>query len=162
MPDMITAVNYPPVAAKATAASASLGGMLTSVASGLAGYLKGIKYDSLLLLLTTALVPVLCGAVKASPILGFLATGILTGSNSMGWVSNSHGVEYFADMGVVLFLFEMGIHLDLQTLMKMRVGMFGMGLSQFVLNTLEIGGITFKVAGMSGAASVVVGVGLSL
>jgi len=163
-PDIIAAVNSPPAVAvaEAAAASASLRGMLLSAASGLAGSLEGIKSDSLILLLTTALVPAVCGAVKASPILGFLATGLLAGPNGMGWVSNSHGVESFADLGVVLFLFEMGIHLDLQTLMKMRVDVFGLGLSQFVLTALAIGGIAFKVAGMSGAASVVLGGGLAL
>ena len=89
---MIAAVNSPPAAAAAAAASASLGGMLTSSALDLAGFLEGIKSDSLLLLLTTSLVTALCGAVKAIPILGFLATGLLASPNSMGWVSNSHGV----------------------------------------------------------------------
>ena len=55
----------------------------------------------------------------------------------------------------MLFLFEMVIHLDLQTLMKMRVKVFGLILSQFVLTALAIGRISFKVDGMSGAASVV-------
>ena len=80
----------------------------------------------------------------------------------MGWFSNSHGVESFADLGVVLFVFEMGIHIDLQTLMKMWVDVFGLGLSQFVLTILATSGISFKVAGMSGAALVVLGGGLDL
>ena len=84
MPDMIAAVNYSPDAAKVAVASASLGGVLTSATSGLSGYLKGIKSESLLLLLTTALVPALCGAVKESPILRFLATVLLVGPNGMG------------------------------------------------------------------------------
>ena len=78
VPDMIDAVNSPAAAAaKATSALASLGVMLTSSASGLAGSLDGINPDSLLLLLTTPLVPDLYEAVKEFPILGFLATGIL-------------------------------------------------------------------------------------
>ena len=163
VPDMIDAVNSPAAAAaKATSALASLGVMLTSAASGLAGSLDGINPDSLLLLLTTPLVPDLYEAVKEFPILGFLATGILAGPNSMGWVLNSHGFESFADLGVVLFLFNMGIHLDIQTLIKMRVNVFGQGLSQFVLTALEICGIAFKVAGMYGAALVVLGGGLAL
>ena len=80
----------------------------------------------------------------------------------MGWVSNSHGFEPFDDLGVVLFLFRVGIHIDLQTLMKMQVGVFGLGLIQFVLRALDIGRISFKVADMSGAASVVLGGGLAV
>ena len=100
--------------------------------------------------------------MKASPILGFLATGLLAGPNGMGWVSNYHGVESNAYLGVVLFLSEMGIHIDLQTLMKIRVDMFGLGLSQLVLTDMVISGIAFKVAGMYGAESVVLGGGLDL
>ena len=126
MPDMITAVNSTLVVAKAAAASASLGGMLTSSALVLSGSLEGINSDSLLLLLITALVPDLCGYMKSSSILGGFSTGLSAIPNGMVWVSNSHGVESFAGLGVVLFLFEMGIHLDLQILMKMRVYVFGM------------------------------------
>ena len=73
---------------------ASLGVMLTSAASGLAGSLERIKSDSLLILLTTALSPTLYGAVKAYPILGFLSTGLLSVPNGMEWVSNSlYGME---------------------------------------------------------------------
>ena len=128
------------------------GGMLTSATSGLVGSLEVIKSDSFLLLQTTALFPALFGAVKAYPIMGFLATVLLTNPNGMGWVSNSHGVESFAGLGLVLFLFEMGIHLHLQTLMKMRVDMFILVLSHFFLTSLAIGGISFKVSGMYGAA----------
>ena len=46
--------------------------------------------------------------------------------------------------------------------MKMRVNVFGLGLSQFILTILAIGGIYFKVARMSGAALVVMGGGLAL
>ena len=40
--------------------------------------------------------------------------------------------------------------------------MFGMGLSHFFLTALEIVGIAFKFAGMSSAASVVLGGALAL
>ena len=136
MSDIIAAVNYPPTAAKTAASSTSLGGVLTSATLVLAGSLEGINSDSIFLLLTTDLVLSLCGAVKALPILGFLATVLLADPNSMGWVLNSHEVESFANLGVVIFLFEMGIHLDLQTLMKMQVDVFGLGLSLFVLTAL--------------------------
>ena len=46
--------------------------------------------------------------------------------------------------------------------MKVRVDVFGMGLSQFILTDLDIVEIAFKVARMSGAASVVLGGGLDL
>ena len=65
-------------------------------------------------------------------------------------------------MGVVLFLLGMGIHLDLQTLINMKVDVFGLRLSQFFLIAPKIVGISFKVSGMSGAASVVLGGGLAL
>ena len=83
MMNKIAAVNYPTIAAKSTAASASLGGMITSAASGLARSLKRIKSNYFLLLMTTSIVPDLCGAMKASFIPGFLATRNLAVTNSM-------------------------------------------------------------------------------
>ena len=61
-----------------------------------------------------------------------------------------------------MFLFKMGIHLDVQTLMKIPVDVFGLGLSHLVQTSLVISGIYFKVVGMYGSTPVVLGGGLAL
>eukprot|EP00587_Corethron_hystrix_P008041 CAMPEP_0113297418 /NCGR_PEP_ID=MMETSP0010_2-20120614/291_1 /TAXON_ID=216773 ORGANISM="Corethron hystrix, Strain 308" /NCGR_SAMPLE_ID=MMETSP0010_2 /ASSEMBLY_ACC=CAM_ASM_000155 /LENGTH=336 /DNA_ID=CAMNT_0000150309 /DNA_START=461 /DNA_END=1471 /DNA_ORIENTATION=+ /assembly_acc=CAM_ASM_000155 len=66
-----------------------------------------------------------------------------------------------ADLGIVLFLFEMGIHLDYKTLMSMKKDVFGIGLSQFSVTALAIAGIC-KILNFSVPAMVVIGWALAL
>jgi Kef-type K+ transport system membrane component KefB len=66
-----------------------------------------------------------------------------------------------ADLGVVLFLFEMGIHLDFKTLMAMKRDVFGIGLGQFTFSALAVG-LACKLAGYSSSAMVIIGWSLAL
>jgi len=141
------------------------GGDVVSIASdavsGLKKYMGGAKADTLLLLLTTALNTPICQALKTSPILGFLALGVLFGPNGYSLISDVHKTEMMADIGIVFFLFEMGIHLDFKTLMSMRKDVFGLGGSQFMVTAIAVALIA-KLCGLSTAAQVVLGGGLAL
>lgn len=66
-----------------------------------------------------------------------------------------------ADIGIVFFLFEMGIHLDFKTLMSMRRDVFGLGGSQFLVTAIVVAVIA-GLCGLSTAAQVVLGGGLAL
>ena len=123
--------------------------------------MKGAKSDTLLLLLTTALVPVICKFLKTSPILGFLATGLLFGPKGRGDISDIHTTELLADLGIVFFLFEMGIHLNFDQLMSMRRDVFGLGVSQVAITSVIIA-IIAGLCGQSAAARIVIGGGLAL
>lgn len=133
-----------------------------SALKGLASYMKGPKADTMLLLLTTALNTPLSKMVGASPILGYLLLGLLFGPNGFGLVNDIHTTELMADMGIVFFLFEMGIHLDFKTLMSMRRDVFGLGGSQFILTAAVVATICKFGFGLSTAAQIVLGGGLAL
>lgn len=135
--------------------------MVVEAAAGLKDYMKGAKSDTLLLLLTTALIPAISQRLGISPILGFLANGILLGPNGKNLISDVHKTEMLADVGIVFFLFEMGIHLNFDTLMSMRQDVFGLGLSQFTITALVVASIA-GLCGMSSDAMVVLGGGLAL
>lgn len=81
-------------------------------------YMQGPKADTLLLLLATSLVPPLCKQLKTSPILGFLMAGMAMGPNALGLISGIHTTEILAELGIVFFLFEMGIELSLERLRR--------------------------------------------
>ena len=72
-----------------------------------------------------------------------------------------HTTEMIADLGIVLFLFEMGIHLSFDTLMEMKKDVFGLGGSQFGVTALAIAAIA-KFFGQSMAASAILGLSISL
>jgi CPA2 family monovalent cation:H+ antiporter-2 len=124
-------------------------------------YMSGPKSDTLLLLLATALITPICQRLGTSPILGFLTAGMLLGPNGWGLISGIHTTETLAELGIVFFLFEMGIELSLERLVSMKRDVFGLGLCQFVATALAFAGVG-KLAGLPGPALVVLGGGLAL
>jgi CPA2 family monovalent cation:H+ antiporter-2 len=124
-------------------------------------FMKGPKSDTLWLLLATALITPLCQMVGASPILGFLASGMLLGPNGFGLISGIHATETLAELGIVFFLFEMGLELSVARLLSMKRDVFGLGLSQFLCSALAIAGVG-KILKLPANALVVIGGGLAL
>lgn len=149
--------------AAASSTSSSDANMATALLSGLCNYIKGAKSDALALLGTTALVAPICSKLGISNILGFLAAGMALGPNGIkgGLINDIHTTELLADLGIVFFLFEMGLHINFDTLMSMKKDVFGLGLSQVVLTSTLIMGIA-KLCGMSTNAAIVLGGGAAL
>jgi CPA2 family monovalent cation:H+ antiporter-2 len=123
--------------------------------------LRGTKLDALILLIVTSAVIPIFKSLNTSPILGFLLTGVMLGPNGLSWVSDVHMMHVLGELGIVFFLFEMGLELSLDRLKKMKKDVFGLGTSQFVLTTALFSSIA-KVAGLSTAAAVTIGGSLSL
>jgi monovalent cation:proton antiporter-2 (CPA2) family protein len=142
-------------------AGTTTGRTLLEAAQDLSEYMRGTKSDTLLLLLATALITPLCKRLGTSPILGFLAAGMLMGPNGWGLISGIHTTETLAELGIVFFLFEMGIELSMERLLSMRKDVFGLGLCQFVVTALAVAGVGGLV-GLPGNALVVLGGGLAL
>lgn len=144
-----------------TTAGLSTSRTLQEAMADLGKYMEGTKSDTLLLLLATALITPLCKKLGTSPILGFLASGMLLGPNGWGLISGIHSTETLAELGIVFFLFEMGIELSFNRLLSMRKDVFGLGLSQFVVTALAVAGVG-SLAGLPANAVVVLGGGLAL
>ena len=149
--------------ANVASSSISSSSMVASLLDGLVNFMKGARSDTILLLLITALVAPICKNLGISNILGFLAAGMALGPNGLngGLISNVHRTEMLADLGIVFFLFEMGLHINFDTLMSMRNDVFGLGLAQVVLTAASVSVIA-SLCGMSSAASIVLGGGIAL
>ena len=148
-------------AATKSSAISSVGSMVVNSVDGLKSYMNGAKGDTLLLLATTALNTPICKALCVSPILGFLSLGLAAGPKGFNLVKDVHTTEMIADLGIVLFLFEMGIHLSFDTLMKMKKDVFGLGGCQFLITALAVAAIA-GYCGQSTAAMVVIGGSIAL
>jgi hypothetical protein len=85
-----------------TASPDSVGAMVVSAVKGLMSYMAGPKADTLLLLLTTALNTPICKMLGTSPILGFLAWGVLFGPNGFSLIKDVHTTE--STLGLMCFL----------------------------------------------------------
>ncbi len=73
-------------------------------------------------------------------VLGYLLAGILIGPFALGWVgTEADEVMHFAEFGVVLMLFIIGLELEPSLLWKMRRNIFGLGGMQVVITAVIIG-----------------------
>ncbi|MEO1658462.1 MAG: monovalent cation:proton antiporter-2 (CPA2) family protein [Pseudomonadota bacterium] len=77
--------------------------------------------------------------LKLGTILGFLAAGVLLGPSALGLLEAEEGVFQIAELGVVLFLFVIGLELSVPRLWSLRRTIFGLGLLQMVITGLVIG-----------------------
>jgi len=97
----------------------------------------------------------LCAAVVAVPIakrfglgsvLGYLIAGIVIGP-VVGLVgSEAQQIQHFAEFGVVMMLFLVGLELEPSALWRMRNRLLGLGGLQVVISTVLIGGAAMLLA----------------
>ena len=71
-------------------------------------------------------------------VLGYLLAGIIIGPFVLGWVGQADEVMHFAEFGVVLMLFIIGLELEPSLLWRMRRSIFGLGGLQVLLTATVI------------------------
>lgn len=104
--------------------------------------------------LTAALVCVpLAKRLGMGSVLGYLLAGILIGPFGLGFVGQEgEDIMHFAEFGVVMMLFLIGLELEPAHFWKMRNRILGMGTLQLVLTTLAFtGGLLLLGFGWRGA-----------
>lgn len=94
-------------------------------------------------------------------VLGYLAGGALIGPSGLGWVHEVEQTMQFAEFGVVLLLFLIGLELEPSRLLRLKGAVFGTGGLQVALSAAAIGGITMSL-GLECRAALVVGVALAM
>ncbi|CAM9759632.1 unnamed protein product, partial [Ectocarpus sp. 12 AP-2014] len=132
-----------------------------AIAEDFGGHIQGAKRDVLVILMANALIIPVCKRVGLSPVLGFLAAGVALGPNCLSIVSDVKAIEVLGEMGIVFFLFEMGLELSVTRLMAMKRDVFGLGLATFGMSAAAVAGACY-LAGLTGAQMVVIGGGVAL
>lgn len=94
-------------------------------------------------------------------VLGYLIAGIAIGPWGLGLISDVEAILHFAELGVVLLLFLIGLELNPKKLMQMRKPILGLGGSQVLISAVVIGLVVLGF-GVSNTDAVVVGMGLAL
>ena len=114
------------------------------------------------LYLTAAVLAVpLAKALGLGAIIGYLAAGIAIGPWGLGLVNNVQDILHFAEFGVVLMLFLVGLELQPSRLWAMRRPIFGMGSAQ-VLGCAAALFALGSLAGLPWRVSLVGALGLAL
>src|SRR5689334_12822148 len=100
--------------------------------------------DALVILGAAGIVIPAFARFRISPIIGFILIGMLVGPHGLGaltasqpWlhyltISNAHGIEPFAELGIVLLLFSIGLELSFRRLWSMRGLVFGVGAAELI------------------------------
>lgn len=128
---------------------------------GLAESISGAKMDVLILLIVTSTVIPLFKTLDISPIIGFLITGTALGPTGLNWVKDTHMIDHLGELGIVFFLFEMGLELSMEKLVAMQRDVFGLGLAQFLVTTV-VGMMACLSIGLPATSGIAIGGSLAL
>ncbi len=94
-------------------------------------------------------------------VLGYLLAGVIIGPWGLRLISDVQAIMHFAEFGVVLLLFLIGLELNPRKLWQMRGPILGLGGAQVVVTTLVIASIV-HLLGNNWQVSLVIGMGLAL
>ena len=107
--------------------------------------------DALVILGAAGIVIPAFARLKISPIIGFILVGIVAGPSGLGaltgerpWlepltITESEAIAPFAEFGIILLLFAIGLELSFKRLFAMRKSVFGVGAAELVAGALLIG-----------------------
>ena len=96
-----------------------------------------------------------------SPIVGYLLAGVVVGPYTPGYTADVHLAEQFAEVGVILLMFGVGLQFHLDELLAVRrVAIPGAVLQSLVATGL--GAVAARAFGWNWAAAIVFGLSLSV
>jgi CPA2 family monovalent cation:H+ antiporter-2 len=130
--------------------------------------------DALVILGAAGIVIPAFARIRISPIIGFILIGMIVGPYGLGalsgahpWlhyvtISNPHAIEPFAELGIVLLLFSIGLELSFRRLWGMRRLVFGAGAAElFSAAAIIAGGLYMTGIGPTGAIALGLALALS-
>jgi CPA2 family monovalent cation:H+ antiporter-2 len=129
--------------------------------------------DSLVILGAAGLVIPGFARFRISPVIGFILVGLLVGPTGLGslvdrypplyhvTIANKDSIEPFAELGIILLLFSIGLELSFKRLWSMRALVFGVGAAELLLGGGMIA-IGLIVLGQPLAGAIGLGLALAL
>ncbi len=86
----------------------------------------------------SAIVVFALGRLRIPSIVGFLIAGVILGPHGFQFIKELHEVELFAEIGVILLMFTIGLEFSLRNLMMLRTQVLGSGTIQVTLTVIAV------------------------
>jgi len=100
--------------------------------------------------------------LRLSPIVAYLAAGVVIGPWGIGVIRAPSIMLGVAELGIVLMMFVIGLELELSRLIAMRRDIFGLGAAQLVLTAAAIGALAFALNLTTWRGAAIAGLALAL
>jgi CPA2 family monovalent cation:H+ antiporter-2 len=129
--------------------------------------------DALTILGAAGIVIPAFARLRISPVIGFIIVGMIAGPFGLGgyadeyrWleavtINDPEAIQPFAEFGIILLLFSIGLELSFRRLVAMRAAVFGIGAAELFLGALLIGSGLF-LAGERVSSAVALGFALAM
>ncbi|WP_126172699.1 cation:proton antiporter [Altericroceibacterium xinjiangense] len=129
--------------------------------------------DALVILGAAGIVIPVFARFRITPIIGFILVGLLVGPYGLGrmvddhpwltWVtiSDAEGLQPFAEFGIILLLFTIGLELSFKRLWQLRRMVFGLGALELIVIGTLVGGILWML-GQYWTGALALGLALAL
>lgn len=103
--------------------------------------------DIVIIFLLSLFVVFLFNKIGIPPIMGFLATGIISGPYGLSLINSVHEVELLAEIGVLLLLFTIGIEFSFKQILELKKPVLLGGTGQLILTSLLFTVISYLFVG---------------
>ena len=123
--------------------------------------MEGFLFQATIYLAAAVIAVPIAARLGLGSVLGYLAAGILVGPVAGLVGSETQDLQHFAEFGVVMMLFLIGLELEPRALWDMRHRLLGLGGLQVVLSTAALMGIAMAY-GVAWGTSLAIGLSLSL
>ncbi len=111
---------------------------------------------------------------RITPVIGFILVGLLVGPSGLGALAHNYSwlrhftigsveeIAPFAEFGIILLLFSIGLELSFRRLWQLRKLVFGVGAAELVGSGVILGGALMWIGGFPTPAAMGLGIALAL
>ncbi len=121
----------------------------------------GLLVEAALYLAAAVIAVPLSKRLGLGAVLGYLLAGVIIGPHALGFIREAESVLHFAEFGVVMLLFLIGLELEPKRLWAMRLPIFGLGSAQVAVTIVAVSAAAIAL-GASWPVALVAGMGFAM